>query len=43
MFADGIVHVGQGYLEASEPKYTKVLETRDIFDIYDVEPSPFAR
>lgn len=43
MHAEGIIHKGQGYLEASEPEYTKVLEKRDIFDIYDVEPSPFAR
>jgi len=43
MYAEGINHIGQGYLEANEPNYTKVFETRDIFDIYDVEPSPFAR
>lgn len=43
MHADRIVHKGQGYLQTTEPEYAKVLEHRDIFDIYDVEPSPFAR
>lgn len=43
MHTDGIVHKGQGFLEATEPEYNKVLEQRDIFEIYDVEASPFAR
>lgn len=43
MYADGIMHKGHGYLEATEPYYSKVLEKKDIFEVYDVEASPFAR
>ncbi|XP_063703440.1 death-associated protein kinase related-like [Culicoides brevitarsis] len=39
MYADGITHKGQGFLEAD---YTKVL-VKQLDEIFDVETSPFAR
>ena len=39
MFADGIVHKGQGYLEAD---YNRI-SVKSLDEIFDVETSPFAR
>lgn len=39
MYAEGIVHKDQGFLEAD---YTKVL-VKQLDEIFDVETSPFAR